>query len=877
MAFSFINTRMYSQEIEQISSKRIPIESKDSIQNSVKDTVQNPINDSLTVQPKDSIVKPRELLESIIEHTADSLIRQDIKNNKIILYNNAHVHYKKTDLKAGYIVINNNTNIVTAKGIKDSVGVYSQHPVFKEGEETTTQDSLSFNFKTEKAKIWGLKTEQEGIIIKGAVTKKENDSTIYVRDIIFTTSEKDKPDYYIKTKNAKIVPDKKIVAGFSNLVIQDVPTPLFLPFAYIPLTKGSSSGFLMPTWGENNQQGFFLQNGGYYLALSDYADLAILADLYTNGSWGIRTESSYALRYKFSGNFSFRYENLISGERGFDNYSKSSNYNIRWSHSQDAKSSPNARFSASVNMGSSKYYKESLNEFNNNSFLNNTLSSSVSYYKKLVGTPFNFSVSATHSQNTNTEVVNMSLPSLLLNMDRIYPFQSKSGAKKNALQRTGFTYALKSDVRFTTNDENFFKPKMFDDAKSGVQQNASLNTNLKVFKFFTISPNISFKEVWNFDRIEKTYDEVEDKVVIDTIKGFNPFREFSTGASLSTKVYGMLNFKKGNLKAIRHVMTPSVSYNYRPDFGDYYEEVQQSADPEDIIEYSPYANGIYGNPGRGLSNSFSLGVNNTLEAKAASKDSLAAGEDAKDRIITILNNLNFSTAYDLAADSLKWSPVAMNAGTFLFDKKMQINLNATLDPYALSLDGKRINTPNIKNGGSLLRLTNAGFTANYSLSSKKDDKKTNKQEQNNIDNNSDGIWGEDIATSNRMENDRDRGDQTEKLYSARFPWTLKLAYAVNYSNSNRQDEISSNSLMFSGDVELTPKWDLGISSGYDFKGKGFTYTQLRFSRDLDSWKLNFNWIPFGDRQTYYFFIGIKSSMLSDLKYDQRRLPDQRLF
>ena len=209
--------------------------------------------------------------------------------------------------------------------------------------------------------------------------------------------------------------------------------------------------------------------------------------------------------------------------------------------------------------------------------------------------------------------------------------------------------------------------------------------------------------------------------------------------------------------------------------------------------------------------------------------------------------------------------------------KMQVNLNATLNPYALDLDGRVINKANIKNGGSLFRLTNASFTANYSLSSKKDDKKTNKQEQNNIDNNSDGIWGEDIATSNRMENDRDRGDQTEKLYSARFPWTLKLAYAVNYSNSNRQDEISSNSLMFSGDVELTPKWDVGISSGYDFKGKGFTYTQLRFSRDLDSWKLNFNWIPFGDRQTYYFFIGIKSSMLSDLKYDQRRLPDQRLF
>jgi len=867
---------LYSQEINKASTKDIPAKTIDTIQPSVKDTLQNTATDSLLIKPTDSIVKPKELLESIIEHTADSLITQDIRNNKIILYKNAHVHYKQTDLVAGYIEIDNNTNIVTAKGIKDSVGVYSELPVFTEGGDSTTQDSIRFNFKTEKAKIWGLKTEQEGVLIRGAITKKENDSTIYVRDIIFTTSEKEKPDYYIKTKNAKIVPDKKIVAGFSNLVIQDIPTPLFLPFAYIPLTKGSTSGFLMPTWGENNQQGFFLQNGGYYFALSDYVDLAVLADLYTNGSWGVRTESSYSLRYKFSGNFSFRYENLINGERGFDDYSKVSNYNIRWSHSQDTKSSPNARFSASVNMGSSTYYRESLNEYNNNSFLNNTLSSSVSYYKKLVGTPFNFSASATHSQNTNTEKISMSLPSFVLNMDRIYPFASKSGSKKNALQKTGFTYAAKADMRFETTDEFFFKPEMFESARSGVQHNASLNTNMKMFKYFTLSPNISYKEVWNFDKIEKTYDEEEDIIVSDTISGFNPFREFSTGASISTKVYGMLNFKKGSVKAIRHVMTPSVSYNYRPDFGSYYEEVQQSADPEDFLEYSPFANGIYGNPGRGKSNGLSMSINNTLEAKATSKDTMEIDDPSKDRIITLLNNLNFSTSYNMASDSLKWSPVSMNAGTAIFNKKMQVNLNATLDPYALSLDGQRIDKANIKNGGSLFRLTRAGFTANYSISSKKNEEKDSKKQQNQIDNNSDGIFGENLSISSDM-NDDERGNHSEKLYSAKFPWTLKLAYSLNYNNSNRQDDFSSNSIMFSGDVELTPKWDVGISSGYDFKGKGFTYTQLRFSRDLDSWKMNFNWIPFGDRQTYYFFIGIKSSMFSDLKYDQRQLPDQRLF
>lgn len=872
IALCGIQTNSYSQETKQRSTIDIPISKIDTSSTFTKDTIISPNLDSLSIQKKDSISKPKELLESIIEHTADSLIRQDITNNKILLYNNAHVHYGDIDLVAGFIEIDNNTNIVIAKGIKDSIGKYSQLPIFTQGSESTTQDSIKFNFKTEKAKIYGLLTEQEGVIIKGAVTKKENDSVIYVRDIKFTTSDKENPDYYIKTKKAKIVPDKKIIIGFSNLVIQDVPTPLFLPFAYIPLTEGQTSGFLIPTYGESNEQGFFLQNGGYYFAINDYVDLSVTADIYTNGSWGLRTQSSYANRYKFSGNFSFNYEYLINGLRGFDDYSKSSNYNISWSHSQDSKASPNSRFSASVNLGSSKYYKESLNEYNNNSFLNNTLSSSISFYKNIVGTPFNFSTSATHSQNTSTEAITMSLPSLVLNMDRIYPFAGKSGTKSNALQKTGLTYSLKGDVRFSTTDEFFFKKEMFESAQTGVQHNAAINTNLKLLKYFTVSPNANYKEIWYFDRINKTYEENEDTVVTDTIQGFNSFREVSAGASLSTTVYGMINFKKGRLQAIRHVMRPSVSYSYRPDF-DYYEEVQQSADPDDFLEYSPFSNGIYGSPGQGISNSLSFTLNNTLEAKMEARDSL----ETEAQKVTLLNNLNFSTSYNMAADSLKWSTVRMSAGTYLFDKKMQVNFNATLDPYALNINGQRINTANINNGGSLFRLTNAGLTMNYSFSSKDTGGKSQKQQQNEVDNNSDGIFGENLEVSNNRKSTKQTETRIEKLYSARFPWTLKVAYAVNYSNSTRQNEISSNSLMFSGDVELTPKWDVGISSGYDFEGGGFTYTQLRFARDLDSWKMSFNWVPFGDRQTYYFFIGIKSSMLSDLKYDQRKLPDRTLF
>lgn len=868
-----MHTALYSQELK--TAKSIPIFAN------VKDTIPTVVKDSISFQ-KDSLLsktadtlKAKEILESIITHSADSLIRQDIKNNKITLYKNAHVQYGDIDLQAGYIEIDNNTNIITAKGIKDSISVYSQHPVFKQGSQESTQDSLMFNFKSEKAKIWNLKTEQEGLIIRGENSKKYNDSIIFIENIKITSSQKENPDYYIDVKKAKFIKDSKLVAGISQLVIADVPTPVILPFAYVPLTKGRTSGFLMPTWGENNNQGYFLRNGGYYFVVNDNLDLAVLGDIYTNGSWGLRAESGYKKRYKYSGNFTFRYENLINSLKGLDDYGKASNYNIRWSHSQDTKASPNSRFSASVNMGSSKYYKQSNNEYNTNSFLNNTLSSSISYYKKFVGTPFNMSLSVTHSQNTNTEKINMTLPSLQLNMDRIYPFSGKGGAKKNAVQKTGLNYSMRSENRISTTDDEFFTSKMFDEAKSGVQHNISLNTNMKALKYFTISPSVNYKEVWYFDKLSKEFDDVQNGVVTDTISGFNSFREYSSAVSLSTTFYGMFKFKKGKLEAIRHTVRPSVSYSYRPDFSFYDEEYQQSEDPSDIATYSPFANGIYGRPGSGLSNSLNFSLNNNLEAKLRKKDST----ETEAKKIVLLNNLNFSTSYNMAADSLKWSPVNVSAGTKLFNNKLSLNARATLDPYALNSTGRKINTFNIENGGSLFRVTNAGLTMNYSLSSK-DEKKGKSSEKNTQEaNNSDGVFGENLNVTNQFQSGKENKTEEKetKLYQANIPWTLKLAYALNYTNSSRQNKITSHSLMFSGDIDLTPKWAVGFSSGYDVKNKGFSYTQLRFSRDLDSWKLNFNWVPFGTRQTYYFFIGVKSSMLSDLKYDKRKVPDRRLF
>ncbi|HKJ07102.1 MAG TPA: putative LPS assembly protein LptD, partial [Flavobacteriaceae bacterium] len=444
--FSLTNVNLFSQELGTQLNDTIK----------AKTPPQALIKQDTTVVSVDTVIQPKEMLEYVIEHTADSLIKQDFIKKRIYLFKNAQLVYGDITLKAGYIEIDNNTNTVIAKGIKDSIGNYVQLPEFTQGGQSSTQDSIVYNFNSEKAKIHNLQTEQQGLIIRGNESKKYNDSVIFIRDIKITSSKKEKPDYYIRVNKAKFIKNKKLVAGPSQLVIADVPTPAVLPFAYVPLSKGRTSGFLMPTWGENNNQGYFLQNGGYYFVVNDNMDLAVLGDIYTNGSWGLRLESGYAKRYRYSGRFNFRYENLINSLKGFSDYRKASNYNITWSHSQDQKASPNSRFSASVNLGSSKYYKQSYNEYNNNSFLNNTLSSSISYQKNFVGTPFNMSLSATHSQNTNTEQITMTLPSLQVNMDRIYPFAGKGGVKRNAIQKTGLTYSMRGENRINTTDDEFF-------------------------------------------------------------------------------------------------------------------------------------------------------------------------------------------------------------------------------------------------------------------------------------------------------------------------------------------------------------------------------------------------------------------------------------
>ncbi len=871
--FCFYNNSSYAQVDENKKEKNI---------NSKIDSLKVVDSKDLNISEIDTIIsdslnKPKEYLDDNIIHNAKDYMSNDFVNQRATLYNEAELFYQDIEIRAGEIIIDYKKNLAYARGIIDTAGEYIQRPQFKQGNQESEQDSLIYNFKNEKAIIYNSKTEQQGMIILGELTKKENDSTFFINKARFTTSEKENPDYYISTSNIKVVPNSKIVGGFSNLVVQDVPTPLILPFFYAPITRGRASGIILPTFGENRDQGYFLQNGGYYFNVNDYIDLAVLGDVYTNGSWGLRLETNYALRYRFSGGFSFRYESIINGQRGLPDYSKAKNFFIRWNHSQSAQSNPNARFSASVNFGNSQFFRESLNESSSPLYLVNTFSSSISYFKKFVNTPFSMNASLTHTQNTNTDRIDMNLPSFNLNMDRIYPFAPKVGSKNNVFQKIGVTYSMAAQNRISNASDDFFGSDFFNNARSGIKHDVALGTSFKLLKYFTVSPNASYKDVWYFKTIEKRWDPDAGEVVTDTINGFKTFREYQTNASLSTTFYGTFNFKKGKLQAIRHVVRPSISYGYRPDFSTYYDAYQISPDPDDLGEYNPFQGGIYGGPSSGLNNNIGISLNNTLEAKVQSDDP-DSQEDSKK--VNILNNLNFSTSYNIASDSLRWSPLQMTTGTQLLKNKLNINLRATMDPYAINSNGTRINTYNINNGGSLFRLTGANLTSNYSISSdeigknKKQTKSTNRNEPEPEDD--DSMFGKNLVNSETDVKVEEKVKET-KIYKTVMPWDIRLQYSLTYSNLRAENTISTNSLQLSGNIEFSPKWRVGVSSGYDFRENGITYTQLRFERDLDSWRFSFNWIPFGDRATYYFYIGIKSAMLSDLKYDQRQTPDKRLF
>ncbi len=842
----------------------------------------------------DSIPKKKTFLNDDVVYSAKDYMRLNRKNGKMYLYDNAKIKYTDLDIESGSIVIHQSKKEVYAKGIIDTSDVYTQTPIFTQGGNIVEPDTIRFNFASKKALIYNSKTSQEGFNIVNEVSKRENDSVVYMKNVKFTTSQNlDNPEYYFYARRIKFVPQKKIVTGLVNMYIADVPTPLGLPFGYFPLKQEAVSGFIIPSFNQSDDQGFQFQNGGYYFAISDRMDLTLVGDYSTNSSYALRTDSNYSKRYKYTGNISARFESNIIGERGFDGFGESNNYNIRWSHRRAAKANPNSNFSANVNFGSSQFFRQSRNQTNIGSRLTNTLSSNISFSKKIPVEPqVDFQTAINIRQNSNTERINVNTPTSI-NMGRIFPFAPKAGSKKGFIQNINFQARSQITNQIETAEDSLFTKETLRNARQGIRTSIPISTNFKLFKYFSASASTNFVENWVFETIERRFDEDANdgrgSTVDEKVKGFDAFRTYNLSTSIGTTVYGTVKFKKdAKIKAIRHVIRPSVGYSYTPAFDEFYDEFLIPADPDrnreaELVSYTRFSGGLLGAPSNRESSAMNISVSNVLEAKVVDKDTT----NLEPKIIKIFNSLNFSTSYNFKADSLKLRPIAVS-GSIPIVKKLSVNFGGTLDPYALDNNNSRINKLNIKNGGSLFRLTRANMNFGYSFSSKdlKKKKKDDIIDEADVDNETlrnggrqDDLFGSHTSLNNGRlfdeESDENKEDKLyKKFYNHTIPWSLRLSYAVNYSNDRRQDDISSHSVNFSGDVELAPRWRIGASSGYDIVQKEFTFTNLRFQRDLESWTMSFNWVPFSQLSSWNFFIGISSSLLSDIKWDKRRQPDQ---
>ena len=810
--------------------------------------------DSLKIR-KDSLLISKDTLQKStlahqLYHYAEDYMEVNEKKKFIKLYNQAHIKYQDIDLKAGVIYVDYAKKEVYAGRIPDSLGHLGQRPVFKQGNTETENDSIRFNFKTKKALVWNTYTKEGEFSMNSAVLKKYNDSVIFVKNIKFTTStDKEHPEYYFLANKAKIVPGKKIVIGTTQMWIEDVATPLVIPFGFFPLTETRTSGFLMPTFADT-QFGYAITNGGFYWAMSPYMDLEATFDIYTNGSYGFYTKSRYIKRYRYSGDFNFKYLNQITAE--LPEFVQNTQWRINWHHRRDGKSNPLSNFSANVNFGSSKYYRDSYNYtdiLNANNRLSNEFGSSISYQKRFAALPINYSINFNHNQNVNTEKINLTIPQFNLNVSRIYPF-SKKGMKNNAFQRINFTYRFDAKQTISTTDSLFFKQGMWDGAKIGAKHSLPISTNMKLFKYFNLQPQLQYTEVWVLQSIEKSWDPTANQGAggekITEKKGFKSFRDFSASTNLSTTFYGTYLFgKKHLIQGLRHTINIGLNAAYTPIFDQfirhYYNPVKNKS-----VEYTIFDQGLYGSPNRLESKSLLLNMSNDFELKVKTKD----GKSKKIRFLTA------TTAYNFLLDSMNISKVNLRSSATVI-QGLTISMGAVYDFYALNQNGININKFAWNKGQGIGRIQNFNLSTGYSFNN----------------------------TTFAQKNNRSKSKNKKKqntLYQNDITWSLRMNYNFNYQNKQYHPNnllfkpIGTHSVSFNGKISFSPAWQISYRSGYDLVHKGFTYTQFTFYRDLKSWKMSLTWNPLKPT-SWYFNIGIKSSVLQGLKYDKRKEPFKKFF
>ncbi len=839
---------------------------------SVYQTVDSIRIDTLINGGKD---KKKNALEAPVKYaSADSFIIM-VGPQKTYLYKEAAVDYQNISLKSDYIEFDMSSNTVTAGGMVDSAGHIAGKPIFTQGDEEISSDTLRYNFETRKGIIKQIITREGEGYLHATRTKRLADGEIHINKGKYTTCDAPHPHFYIRLTKAIAIPNDKIVSGPAYMVLEDIPLPLALPFGFFPNTTTRSSGLLIPTYGEEKARGFYLRSGGWYFALNDHIDFTLLGSIYSRGTWGLTASSVYKVRYRYSGRFNAEFvNNRVNDDPTF---SRSKDFRITWSHSQDAKANPSRQFSASVNFSTTSFEKNQ--SYDINEYLTNTKTSSISYRKSWQGSPFNLTANLQHSQNSKTHTMNMTLPSMAFNMSRIYPFRSKTNAdgKYNWFENIQVSYAAKLENRITAPDTAFFKKKTLDKMQNGFSHSIPISlANIKLFKLINISPSVNYSGVLYSKYIEKKPVSSDTSVFInkfetDTINKFTYAHAFSAslGLSASPKIYGMFELKNPDsyIAVVRHVMTPSASFSFTPDMSglmpDYYRNATSAGSITQragFEEYSVYKGQIYGTPTvNGRSGSLSLSLNNNLEMKVRAKND-TTGELKK---VSILDNLNFSTSYSPFAKSYKWSTLNMTGSTKLFAKKVNVTFGATFNPYALdSSRTQRIDKYLIRENGKLFRTTHAYFKVGFNLQSDAGDKSKTAAPSAPPDEYTD----ESNPTLDLL--DESTGYYGEYV-DFDIPWSLNVDYAWDYSKETKTASFD-HTIRLSGDISLTPKWKIGVNTGYDFVSRDFSTTNVSIHRDLHCWEMRFSVVPFGERKSYSFSINAKSAILRDVKYNKRK-------
>ena len=847
--------------------------------NNESDTTQSIVSDTLDTGGE---------IETTVNYVASDSIFYNLENQKISMFGESNIDYGSINLQAEEIEVDWNKKTIDANFKLDSLGKKVGKPIFSEDNQSYETDKITYNFDSKKAKIKGIVTQLDDAYMQGKDVKKNEFDELFIHDAKYTTCNLAEPHFHISARKIKVIPGKKVVSGPFHLKFRDVPTPLGFIFGMFPQPKKTVSGIIMPNYGEEKRRGFYLRDGGYYFAVNEKLDLQLTGDVYSKGSYGLSLGTNYKKRYAYNGSLRFDYNSTKMGE--FEDSGVSKDFSLAWSHSPDSRGK-SSRFSSSVNFQTNSYNQNKNLVYSNfNESINAQFNSNISYSKTFKGTPFNFSANLRHSQNVQTKKVNLTLPDISYNMSRIYPFKNVGKLGKTALGKLSISHRFTgkvqlsnagigsnlSGINIVNSADNFSEQIEFnldnfnsiiDRSKIGVKHTIPVSTSFNLFKYFTFSPNLNYEEIWYLKKLNYSYNEEENGVRIDTTNSFSRAWSYNTAFSMSTRIYGTLFFKKGKIKAIRHVISPEVSFSFSPDFTKpkfgYYEDVRINEEGDTKL-LSKYENFLYGTPRIGSSASMNFYIGNNLELKVLDKNDSISGT----KKIKIFENLAFTSSYNFLADSFKLSPIRFNARTSFFKGLVNLSLSGNIDPYTYRMDStvesssgskiiyqRRVSDLALlnKQGIGSLDFINIALGFRFSANDFKSD-----------------------ARDTELDSEYGTAEQLNYINSNmaeyidfNVPWSVNASYNLNRRKLGYRDPTITQTLTFSGDLSISEKTKLSFRSGYDFKNKMMTQTSINATRDLHCWRINFSWVPFGRFQSYNLSINAVSALLQDLKLEKR--------